>query len=593
MIEVIVTSTNYNVGFSTTTSNITVTSDNTLFTVTNTVYNFTVTNYAPEFTFMTDGNQFDFVVKHRGEWESGATYTRNDVVRFENSIYICSIGVLDTLTSEFNPVEDFYSWELFYWNQWDKKYLTITGPLTVGGQLSVAQTGTFASDLSVGASMNVSQNLNVGQSVDINGQVDIAGDINGGGNLTIDSDFSAGGNGSFGLDLDVGGSFIATTGTFTTTLSVGEPGTTGTFYINGLRYPTNKGTYGQVLYTGGDETSQAAWVNLGELVFWSLSDDLITNGFKIVTGVSETEPNPSLTIGSGVTGALRSKIVFPEGGNTIDIDAISGVDISGGSNSIGLGQGIVLTGDTSVRGILEVSEELRGWDPTDPLLTDIPISIGEGGIRFNDGTVQITAGTGGFTSTQIATTTRLGVIRVGNYLDINTSSGILSVDVDSLPSNYTLPAASTVTRGGIRVGNGLTISNDGFGLDILNVTTSTEFGNVSLTQHMRTNGYLITYQGSGTNNILVSTGGVLISGGFGEIDVGDSITLTPDLSGKVISNAAITEIGADIYNSTMHVGRIYNYSGTGPPFFPAGTQYQDNTIQRTAWRGYDQGLIGL
>jgi len=49
--------------------------------------------------------------------------------------------------------------------------------------------------------------------------------------------------------------------------------------------------------------------------------------------------------------------------------------------------------------------------------------------------------------------------------------------------------------------------------------------------------------------------------------------------------------GNDVYNSTLRIGRIYNYEGTSAPFFPAGVQYQDNTIQRTAWRGYDQGLI--
>jgi hypothetical protein len=41
----------------------------------------------------------------------------------------------------------------------------------------------------------------------------------------------------------------------------------------------------------------------------------------------------------------------------------------------------------------------------------------------------------------------------------------------------------------------------------------------------------------------------------------------------------------------LHVRAIYNYDGTFAPFFPAGVQYQDQTVQRTAWRGYDQGLI--
>jgi hypothetical protein len=52
----------------------------------------------------------------------------------------------------------------------------------------------------------------------------------------------------------------------------------------------------------------------------------------------------------------------------------------------------------------------------------------------------------------------------------------------------------------------------------------------------------------------------------------------------------ITQFGS-LYDSSIYVGAIWNYNGTGAPLFPEGTQYGDLTVQKTAWQGYDQGLI--
>ena len=68
----------------------------------------------------------------------------------------------------------------------------------------------------------------------------------------------------------------------------------------------------------------------------------------------------------------------------------------------------------------------------------------------------------------------------------------------------------------------------------------------------------------------------------------DYVTVNP---GIIILGSDAVQLGYDQYHSTLRVSDIYNFAGTGAPFFPAGVQYQDNTIQRTAWRGYDQGLI--
>ena len=404
MIIVNVTATETQVTASTVSFPVTVTSDNALFTVTNQVSNFTVTNVTPVIQFSTEGAGFDFATKHRGQWLENTAYTRNDIVLYENSLYICQIVNYEILNSNTPPPSDTNSWELFYWNQWTKQYLTITNWLDVG------------TDISAGGNLTVDGN----------------GDF--GGNLTVD------GNGDFGGNLTVNGTstFIGTT-TFTD-LTVNNQ-----FIINGLRYPVNKGTYGQVLFTGGDETSLAAWVNLGELQSWSLNEDLYTNGFNIVSGFPGGSPNPQLTIGTGDTANLTSYLRFFQTSGNGNAELVAGtlelittnLNLEGNVNvtdNLEVDGGVTITGDVSITG------DLFGSNSTNP------VSIGSGGVRFSDGTVQTTAGggTGTFTVTQIASALTLGVIRVGSYLQINSSTGVLSVDPDP-DWTYTLPAATTAT----------------------------------------------------------------------------------------------------------------------------------------------------
>jgi hypothetical protein len=541
VIEVNVTSTDFSVVVTDSVSNITVTADNSLFTVTSVVSNVTVTNITPVITFSTEGFGFDFAIKHREEWIANTDYTRNDVVRYENSIYICQIQFNEILNSATPPDEDTASWELFYWNQWEKQYLTITNFLNVGT------------------------------------------DITAGGNLTVDGTTTLNGDTTINSDVQINGTlqgiseFIANTGTFNTTLSVGADNTTnGTFFINGLRYPQDKGIYGQVLFTGGDETSQAAWVNLGELQSWSLNEDLYTNGFFINTGIATDGSRPQLIIGNGERGNFRANIDFPSTGEKIDLNADR----------------------VEVNGRLEVSENISARDiDADDLRLDGVLkgpdqfsAIGlEFGLRFPDGTVQTSASTStGFTATQIASATRLGVIRVGQYLQINSSTGVLSVDVDTLPPNYDLPAASTTVRGGIRVGTGLEISDN----DVLNVSTSTAFGDISLYKDMLTNGFKIKHGTGGNSSYLLLEDGTLDLVGRPGTSISMEAGLTTILnSSTIVLNSEYTQIGPDVTKSELRVQNIYNHAGTSAPFFPAGVQYQDNTIQRTAWRGYDQGLI--
>ena len=541
MINVTVTATEVLITSTSTEFPVTVISDNATFTVTNQVSNFTVVNQTPTITFATEGTPFDFASKNRGEWVNGGVYTRNDIVYYQYSTYICDVAYDVVLTSTTPPPDDTSNWELFIFHEWPMAYLNVTNTATIGGSLRVNGTSTFV------------------------------------GTTTF-------------TDLTVNNQFI----------------------INGLKYPINKGTYGQVLYTGGEETGLAAWRNLGELVFWSLSTDLSTNGFNVVSGESAVSPyvHPQLTIGSGVTGNLSSYIKFNESNSstrgsmimsatsvslTGNFNVSANLDVNGESdfgNLVNIHDDLDVSGDVTISGTLSGSTQSN------------PIGIGSGGIRFSDGTVQTTAGTGTFTIAQIASATQLGVIRVGNYLTINASTGILSVDPDS-DWTYTLPAATTSTLGGIKVGYGLAIDGSG----ILNVTsstfTNTQATNVSLASDMYTNGYAIRSGIASTSYVDINLGSI-IAATTGTIDLsvstansyvklnnsgGTTATSLSVNTSTIELSAPVIVAGANVYNSTLLVGRIYNYEGTNAPFFPAGVQYQDNTIQRTAWRGYDQGLI--
>jgi len=548
VINVLVTATEVLITSTSTEFPVTVTSDNNTFTVTNQVSNFTVVNQTPTISFATESAPFDLATKNRGEWVNGAVYSRGDIVYYQYSTYICDIPYDELLTSTTPPPNATDKWELFIFHEWPMAYLNVTNTATINGNLVVNGTSTFV------------------------------------GTTTF-------------TDLTVNNQFI----------------------INGLKYPINKGTYGQVLFTGGDETGLAAWVNLGELVFWSLSTDLGTNGFNIVSGQGATSPytHPQLTIGAGVTGNLSSSIKFSAASSgttgTISMTATS-VSITGNFSASGNGNfsgDLRASGDLDINGGASINDDveidgdtyIRGTLFGNAAVD--PIKVGSGGVRFSDGTIQTTAGTGTFTTSQIASETVLGVIRVGQYLAINSGTGVLRVQPDP-DWTYSLPKATTSTLGGIKVGYGLAIDSITGVLDVTSSTfTNTQATNVSLASDLITNGYSIR-SGVGQTTYLNVSNGSITASTTGSV----SITATSSTSYvRLINNGGTTATsisvntstievkapiiiaGNDVYNSTLRIGRIYNFAGTDAPFFPAGVQYQDNTIQRTAWRGYDQGLI--
>ena len=734
---------------STTEANITVSSDNSLFTVTNQVSNFTVVNNSPEITFTADGgNGFDFTSKYRGEWVSGTSYTRNDVVRYAYSTYISNIDWGDVYSSSTPPPEDTGHWELFIYNEWPMASLTVNGTSYLNGYVVVTGPELINNNLLTTNRLVSSSTATFGGNISVAATItNIGGSIN-----------------------NIGGSILGVTnvgvrGTVTATnLTIGarpyphEPTRDGpgTFTVNGIQYPRNPGIYGQVLYTNGDD--RAAWVNLGELVLWDLSSDLLTNGFNIVSGQGFYYPytTPQITIGQGPVeqgdnpAAFRQYIKLNESNDTTQ----GGIEIKGNTlfkdSQLNIENGIIVRGSTidepydqtaiSVTGNILVSNSIttRGLitdslesgsassctppnespssdylkingritggliinvNPTEafpgrvPGLTgfinptgataNIPVLPG---FIFPDGSIltstnnlsftlpiasasvlggikvganlSINSSTGVLSATATlttATTSTLGGIVVGDYLSINSSTGVLSVNTASLASlSYVLPIATESVLGGVTVGTTLNINTT---TGLLNVDTAT-----SSTIGVVVPGDFLTINGSGRISVdadalleYVTTGsvGIATTTTLGLVKIGDTLninTTTGVLNADIATTASVglvrignginvtttgtisiagplgasgltgdlytngyrirngnskifienssttletdrTVLGNDIYNSFLQVSQIYNYSGTGPPFFPAGVQYQDSTVQRTAWRGYDQGLI--
>ena len=686
-------------------------SDNTVFTVTNQVSSFAITNVSPNISFTTDGlNGFDFAAKNKGEWVSNFTYSRNDVVYYEYSTFICQIDPLSTLVSSVNPKQDTTNWELFIHNEWPRAYLTITNQ------------------------------LNVGTTATIGGQLDVYGDAYFHANDLI-------GIYELGAERITAGEWIK--------IGTNSEVSTSTLTINGLQYPANKGTYGQVLYTNG--TTNAAWVNLGELVFWQLSEDLKTEGFNIVSSSATNQ----LTIGGGVTGNFHNSIKFNNVANGSDIDVHGLTNFDDDVNITG---DINVTGNSSFIGSVTLQNKLRvddatgieGWTgstttyvkintgllfpdgSTQTSASSLPVAttstlggikVGAGlymggqflnvstatgsaigGIKvgeylsINAATAVLTVNTAtlgpalgslayvlptatdtvlggvkvgttlninsatGVLNADIASTSSVGVVMVGDYLNINTTTGLLSINTATLgPAlvNITLPIATTSTLGGIVVGDYLTINTStgvmsintvtlapalvdvvipiaststlggvripassvitintltgaitvpiattstlgvvkiGSGLSIdgggtVSLSGGNSYGNISLTQDMETNGYNIRRGDSYPDvKLLLDTIQALLQGGTAGVNI-TVTTSTVEINtlntttNQVLVKSPVVVLGYDINNSKVQASGYYNFAGTGAAFFPANVKFSDDTIQRTAWRGYDQGLI--
>jgi hypothetical protein len=243
------------------------------------------------------------------------------------------------------------------------------------------------------------------------------------------------------------------------------------------------------------------------------------------------------------------------------------------------------------------------------------------GIQFPDGSIQYSSSQGstGTYSLPIASASTLGGIKVGSGLSID-GSGVLSASgggtgtISAVVGNNPIyvTTSSGVARVYLNVGTNLSVDGNGF----LNAFAGTSTSYVSLGQDMLTNGYKIkidsppgfynvdssititsngvrveatTYdpgQELGVNIFNTSTGKIYINGNRGvDIIAGDGTATNPTTS-QVNSIADYTRLGTDNSHSDLGVNRIRNYTFSGPPLFPNGVQFDDQTVQITA---YDDG----
>jgi hypothetical protein len=388
---------------------------------------------------------------------------------------------------------------------------------------------------------------------------------------------ATGGNGYFDQ-------VVANTGTFQNLF-------TEYFTLNGLAYPHSRGLYGQVLATNG--TDYANWVNLGDLNFWSLNSDLLTNSYNIVTGVNSGDPNPQLTLGSGVTNNLKSYIRFNEVlpsattgtitilGNTTFQNAVafnngfSGVAavftattlrILGTSTFAGTATfgGITTFAGTATYASTATFADVRiksvntlsGWTGT----TSTYVNIAPG-IRFADGTIltstnaisegatgvsAIYAGQGITTSTTTATSTltiavivslntattaTIGGVVIGPTLYINTQTAVVNVNT-----------ATTATAGVMKIGFGLVLNTFTNAVDVsFTGTTFLEAGRGLTTATNTTTGALIF----NLNTATTAT--------FGGVVIGTSLYINTQTAVVNVNTATTATLGGVRIGTSLYI----------------------------------------
>jgi hypothetical protein len=447
----------YTVNVSTTDTNVTTTVTDFLVTITPdgdqpvTIVDSTVevlsTSELSTTTIYTDAIELlvdDFANYFKGDWVNGTVYRRGELVNSLYSLYVCNTGTNTTLTSVVAPAQDPSNWRQVVWKEAPFYSLTVTTTATVA-------------------------NLIVGGTGAANGLV-----INSTATFNGPAIFNS--TASFNQDVEFN------------QLSVDR------LQVAGLYYPMDKGLYGQVLTTNGVNTS--SWVNLGDLVFWSLSNDLYTNGYDIISN----SPTARMVMGSAVTGTpenqFKQAIIFQPNNGSAEVYAPDFVVLSNTApdkNHISIvnlqedGEVRVKSSSTRIFGSQSVYIGMDDPNPFDSnpapgvLINSSSMAaykVSE--ILWSDGTVQTTRPV--TYSLPIATTSTLGGVKVGEFLSINGGTGVLTINTATLGAalpgtSYELPIASTSTLGGIKVGQGLDITGNG----TLYVNTTTMYLPVATT----------------------------------------------------------------------------------------------------------------
>lgn len=255
--EIVVSATNFTVDSNTTELAVTINAPATpTFTITNAVQSIDLTTQQTTATIYTDAVELvlaDLNTFWKGEWTTG-TYYRGDIVQYQYSQYFLddwNADILAPYTSTVVPPND-ATWIRFNWHEAPFSSLTVTNSAYIGQNLYIA------GDLEVGGGTG-GRGLTINNTATFNGLVNL---------YNTTTVFKA---------LN----FAGTATLNGTTINVNTLTVAQKFTYNGLEYPYDRGLFGQVLFTNG--VDKADWVNLGELVFWSLSNNLYTNGFDIYT----------------------------------------------------------------------------------------------------------------------------------------------------------------------------------------------------------------------------------------------------------------------------------------------------------------------
>ena len=669
-----------NIAVTTTSSPVTVNVENIQFTVTQTSQNLAVTQYLNTVTVYENAIELrvdDFSNTYKGDWLSGTTYTRGDLVNYAYSFYVSNIATATTYVSTTPPPQDQGStgspdsvgnysnakWRRVVWNEAPRNHLTITNALQVGTTVSIGGSTTIGGDASVSGNTTMTGTLYVGQATTLNKTLSVAqtatietlvlnqamsqltvtnalkmgsavvdrtAQINGtatietlvlnqamsqltvtnlirAGSLAIGGATSNGGVAITGPLSVSGTSTFASTATFLSDLNVGAAGrgftvtssstfngsvlfnSTATFRgdvdlsqsnitmqnltvtnqlnvnkfaINGLQFATTAGNYGQVLFTNGDKI--ANWTYLGDLILWSLSSNLITNGFNIISG--NTATNLKIGIGdynNGITGPniefkntasiftgkallpVNSRLTsnstdfFETNANVLRLHGPSqlGISSSEGTDSRAVylmgdvyGDVKLLSGNPNPYWINadndgNISRLPTNQEIADSILGDYAnrsaitfgsrVVVSDYGIKFSDGTVQTTAGQGtvGYTGSR-------GSNGTNGYTGSQGSGGNTgytgSAGAKGDAGGYTGSAGSNGYTGsaGTNGSNGYNGSQGVIGY----TGSASSLSTVNLTNPLVTNGYDFRYDTNDTGKVInISSSSVTLTASNGQV----------------------------------------------------------------------------
>jgi hypothetical protein len=120
-------------------STVTVNVENVNFTLTNILQMFTATRVLSTVTVYQNAIELrvdDFSNYFKGDWVSGTTYVRGDLVNSLYSLYVSSIATLTNYVSTIAPAQDPGKWRRVVWHEAPFDHVTVTNDLIVGQNIT-------------------------------------------------------------------------------------------------------------------------------------------------------------------------------------------------------------------------------------------------------------------------------------------------------------------------------------------------------------------------------------------------------------------------------------------------------------------------